>query len=77
MMDAGGYEVYDEDAEYDETDEEEDRVREQAKAVLVPWYHAKACTPSQGCSCDLAREEYAAMPTAGLTYAAAMVRSFQ
>ena len=71
MIDAENYDDYD---DYAETDEEEDAVREAAKAVLLPWYHAKACTPSQGCSCDMAREAYAAMPTAGLTYAAALVQ---
>jgi hypothetical protein len=62
------------DAVLAELEEQEDQVREQAKQMLLAWYHAKNCTPSQGCSCDLAREEYAGMPTVGLTFAAAYVR---
>ena len=77
-MDAEGYEVYEEDADdaYDATDQKDDHVREQATAVLLPWYHATACPPPQGCSCDLAREDYAAMPTAGLTFAVTECAAF-
>lgn len=63
---------YDDDEQ--DLEEEEYHVRERAKAVLLAWYHATACGPRQGCSCDLAREEYAQRPTAVLTFAATYTR---